>query len=150
MAKVIVRVKRPLQLGMGPNAPKLKTGKNEIDESLIDRGVWYVKALLASGAIVIESAPEPPAPETLAEVVISKDKIEVIPPSIQPDKPPESVVETVKTEEPVKVMMLPKEPVPETVKTEESVKVVPRKPFPPKKKTVVPKIEKKPKIKREI
>ena len=125
MAKVIVRVKRPLQLGMGPNAPKLKTGKNEIDESLIDRGVWYVKALLASGAIVIESAPEPPAPETLAEVVISKDKIEVIPPSIQPDKPPESVVETVKTEEPVKAI-------------------------PPKKKTVVPKIEKKPKIKREI
>lgn len=125
MAKVIVRAKRHFQLGMGPNAPKLKVGKNEIEESLIDKGLWCVKALLASGAIVIEPAPKPPAPETLAEVVISKDKIEVIPPSIQPDKPPESVVETVKTEEPVKVIS-------------------------PKKKTVAPKVENKPKIKREV
>ena len=124
MAKIIVRAKRPLQLGMGPNAPKLKMGKNEIEESLIDKDVWYVKALLASGAITIEKAPEPPAPEILADVVISKDKIEVIPPSIQPDGPPESVVETVETEEPVNVK-------------------------PSKKKAVAPKVEK-PKIKREV
>jgi hypothetical protein len=79
MANKVVHSKRLLMLGLGPGAARLKEGVNLVDESLIDTTKWYIQALISSGDIVIEDTPEEPDPDSLAEVVIQADKIEVIP-----------------------------------------------------------------------
>ena len=78
MAKVTIVSKGKFSLGSRFDSPQLKVGRNEIEEKLINQDAWYFKALVASGAIVVEKAPEPPPDKELAEVIITEEKIEVV------------------------------------------------------------------------
>lgn len=71
-------------LGSGFKSIQLKEGQNEVDEREFDlvRDKWFMKSLLASGAIAIKEAKEVPEPAvdpaSLVEVVFGKDEMPAV------------------------------------------------------------------------
>jgi hypothetical protein len=102
--KITIRAKRQLSLGADINCIHLKVGVNQVDKVAFDsvKDKWFVKALVSSGAITVDDPSEVPEPEGLAEVVITKETIEVVMPEIEPDKPAEQPSEAVEIPEAVK------------------------------------------------
>jgi len=84
MAKVAIFVSRPIMLGLGQSALRLKPGKAEIDDTYLDK--WYVKAMIDSGTITLASVPKSVVVDEskLAEVVIAPESISVALPKSEP------------------------------------------------------------------
>jgi len=90
MAKIVM-VKRPMMLGLGANAIRVKPGRQELDDVLFDK--WYVQALINSGDIVVEVPKIPVVVDESKLVEVSFPTEPAIALQAEPDTKNEEIIE---------------------------------------------------------